>query len=111
MSSARVWVAVDGNDNNPGSEKEPFRTIQKGIDSVEDGGAVNIGPGTYTENIVVDGRKVCISGSGKEPSNKQSTIIRPADNHQPTIIATNHADVVIRNMCILMPEPTAGQDA
>ncbi len=48
-----VWVADTGNDSNPGTEAEPFATIQKGIDEVAEGGTINVAAGTYEEEITV----------------------------------------------------------
>ena len=42
-----VWVSTNGLDTNPGTESEPFLTIQKGIDTVADHGTVNVLAGIY----------------------------------------------------------------
>lgn len=42
-----LYVAVDGDDDNPGSEELPFATIQKGIDSATDGYTVVVKNGIY----------------------------------------------------------------
>ncbi len=49
-----VWVATGGDDGNPGTEAEPFATIQKGIDEVSAGGTVYVGEGTYEERIEIN---------------------------------------------------------
>src|SRR4030042_2704818 len=44
-----VWVAPPptGNDDNPGTEAQPFATIECGIDHVADSGTVHVAAGTY----------------------------------------------------------------
>jgi len=41
------YVATNGNDSNPGTESQPFRTIQKAADIVDPGDTVLIRSGTY----------------------------------------------------------------
>jgi hypothetical protein len=43
------YVAVTGNDANPGSVGAPFRTIQKGADVVNPGDTVSVDDGAYTD--------------------------------------------------------------
>ena len=52
---ADKWVAPNGNDNNPGTKPLPYKTIQKGVDSVAalGGGTVHVELGTYVENVVM----------------------------------------------------------
>jgi parallel beta-helix repeat protein len=45
-----VWVATTGNDTNLGTQAQPFKTIQRGINAVAVGGTVNVAAGTYTES-------------------------------------------------------------
>jgi len=60
-----VWVATTGNDSNPGTQLQPFRTIQKGVDSVAVGGTVHIADGTYNENINIGKSLVLKAASGR----------------------------------------------
>jgi hypothetical protein len=43
------YVAASGSDNNPGTESEPFRTIQRAADVVNPGDLVLVGDGIYTD--------------------------------------------------------------
>ena len=45
------YVATDGDDSNPGTEAQPFRTIQHGIDAMSGGDTLLIKSGTYTEGL------------------------------------------------------------
>ncbi len=45
--AANYYVATNGSDSNPGSEAEPFKTIQKGADVAKAGDTVMVLPGTY----------------------------------------------------------------
>ena len=53
---ADVWVAPPpiGNDGNPGTQAQPFATIQQGIDMVCDQGTVHVAPGTYFEHLYIN---------------------------------------------------------
>ena len=47
-SAAATWyVAPNGNDAAPGTEAQPFRTVQKGIEHGADGDTVCLKKGTY----------------------------------------------------------------
>jgi len=45
------YVATDGNDSNPGSEAQPWETIQKAANTMQAGDAVYIKEGTYVEQV------------------------------------------------------------
>jgi len=63
-------VATDGNDiTGDGSVANPFRTIQKGVDTAHDGCTVIVQPGLYKENINLLGKNITL------------TSIDPADSH------------------------------
>ena len=63
-----IYVAVDGNDENPGSPEAPVASIAKAVELANAGsGQVIIREGTYYEsNITLDGEKsIAITGEGK----------------------------------------------
>ena len=64
--------AAAGDDTFPGTLSFPFKTIQKGINTVSVGGTVHVAAGTYSEQVNIN-KRVSIIGSGKDGSN--ATII------------------------------------
>jgi parallel beta-helix repeat protein len=48
-------VAVTGDDDDEGSEKKPWRTLQRAAETVTDGDTVVVHPGTYGGFEIVDG--------------------------------------------------------
>jgi hypothetical protein len=65
-AQARTYhVSTTGNDENPGSEKEPLRTIQKAVDMARAGDVILVHNGIYHEAVVLrfsgqDGRPIVI---------------------------------------------------
>ncbi len=62
MSATSVWpepaartcyVAVDGDDANPGTEARPWRTFKKAVSAVEPGMTVVVKRGTYAERLIL----------------------------------------------------------
>lgn len=51
VSGTNYWVATTGNDSNPGTQDQPFLTVQKGVDVAQAGDTVRIGSGTYAERV------------------------------------------------------------
>ncbi len=47
------YVSTSGNDNNPGTKSQPFRTIQKGANTVQAGDTVFVREGTYNEVVTI----------------------------------------------------------
>lgn len=43
--------AATGDDSYPGTSAYPFKSLQKGIDEVEEGGTVHVAAGTYTDGV------------------------------------------------------------
>jgi parallel beta-helix repeat protein len=52
-SATTYYVATDGNDSNPGTFAKPFRTIQKGVNTVSAGDTLYVKAGTYYEQITI----------------------------------------------------------
>jgi nitrous oxidase accessory protein NosD len=55
--SSTVHVSADGTDSDScGDSNDPCRTIAHGVDLAQPGGSVDVGPGTYHEQVVVSKR-------------------------------------------------------
>ncbi|QGY47185.1 T9SS type A sorting domain-containing protein [Maribellus comscasis] len=55
-SSSKYYVAVEGDDNNPGTLDQPFASWQKGIDVAEPGDTIFIRGGTYYADPEINDR-------------------------------------------------------
>ncbi|MFZ3382749.1 MAG: right-handed parallel beta-helix repeat-containing protein [Candidatus Methanoperedens sp.] len=51
--SSIYYVAINGNDNNPGTESQPWRTISKAANTLVAGETVYVKEGTYSEKISI----------------------------------------------------------
>lgn len=52
-SAATYYVAKNGNDNNPGTEAQPWQTIQNAADTLVAGETLYVKEGTYNEKITI----------------------------------------------------------
>lgn len=50
----RYYVSPDGDDSHPGTEEQPWLSLQHAADTVEPGDGVIIATGTYPERVVID---------------------------------------------------------
>ncbi len=76
------YTPADCDDHVCGSDA--FSTIQEGIDAVSVGGWVNVAPGTYTENLIVD-KRLTLAGSGSGDDFGVDTIVTSAAASTPVI--------------------------
>jgi hypothetical protein len=49
--SATYYVSKSGSDSNPGTQSSPWLTIQKAANTAQAGDTVNVGTGTYNEQV------------------------------------------------------------
>ena len=69
-----IYVDLEGSDESgDGSEENPYRTIQKGIDKANSGDTVIVKPGLYVENINFYGKNIKV-GSLFQTTNDTSYI-------------------------------------
>ena len=67
------YVATTGDDINPGTKDNPYRTVQKGVDACGAGETVRIGGGTYAERVILHrsgsyfGRDILITADTDAP--------------------------------------------
>ena len=62
IPSESLYVSLSGSDNNPGTETQPFRTIQHAVDSVDPGETIFVMGGVYNESV-----KINRSGTSTNP--------------------------------------------
>jgi len=76
-----LWV-----DDDPGCEDNSpcYGSIQEAIDAAPELGIIHILPGTYEENLVIQGKEISLRGSGVEV-----TLISAPDPTRPAILAAD----------------------
>lgn len=97
-----IYVSTDGNNSNTGlTPNTALKTIQNGINTVTEGGKVDVMPGTYYENLNIN-RNITLSGS-----NPETTII---DGQQTATVINIKAgnSVTISGLTIEKGQATIG---
>ncbi|MDP1991448.1 MAG: right-handed parallel beta-helix repeat-containing protein, partial [Syntrophales bacterium] len=89
VDQARGAASADGTQENP------YRTIQEGIDHVSSGGTVHVAAGRYTENLFID-KDVTLTGSGAD-----KTILDGSAAMVPTLRFTGVAHGTVDGFYIL----------
>ena len=66
-SAATYYVATNGNDANPGTQSQPFQTVQKGISVLQAGDTLYLRGGTYAATIDVNRQTIPAGTSWSSP--------------------------------------------
>ncbi|NPA35424.1 MAG: T9SS type A sorting domain-containing protein [Chlorobi bacterium] len=75
FSQSEVYVSPTGDDDNPGTIDQPFKTIQQGVKSVESDGTVYVRGGIYREEVTVYTNGITIEAySNESPVIKGSVV-------------------------------------
>jgi parallel beta-helix repeat protein len=86
---------ASGDDGNDGLTKETaFATIQKGVDTAEDGCEVLVWPGTYDENVSFGGKAITVR-SADEPA-----VVSPTTGYAFEFFSAEGPDSVLKNFII-----------
>ena len=93
FSQSTIYVAKTGNNiGSTGLSIAPFATIQAAIDYSTNGDTVIVNPGTYTENIIYNGKNITITSlysSTLDESYISSTVIDGNANGTPVVRIQN----------------------
>ncbi len=76
-----------------------YDTIQMAIDNAAAGDTITIGPGTYTENIVID-KRLTLQGAGSGADDSSNTIITSSTSGTPVITITASGSSEIERLVI-----------
>lgn len=114
-----VWIATDGDDNNDGTQDNPFETIQKGINEVADNGTVKVQEGTYEGDLLIDKKNLTLKSKEEHTATIEGLIDVVSKgvtldgfkmrNYQvpgggEPVINVNAANVTIQNMDLYLEE-------
>jgi hypothetical protein len=107
LKSGNVYVTTN-------SFFAPFTSaasVQRGVSAASAGDTVNVGAGTYTDNVVVD-KRITLDGAGKSSS---GTIVLAADTTLPAIKVTGSGTdssnkLTVSNVRLVGVSQTGGSD-
>ncbi len=82
-----------------------FATVQDAVNAAIPGGTIHVAAGTYTEQVVVDGKDVDLQGAGsgstilKSPASLPAFFTTSGDNH-PVLLFENSADIRLSGVTV-----------
>lgn len=103
-SAATFHVAPvpQGDDAHPGTQAQPFASIQRGIDTALAGDTVVVGPGTYLETVRLQGKDIVLRSTGPlDPIVVNRTIIDGNGAHVAVVFdGTETASCVLEGFTV-----------
>jgi hypothetical protein len=102
ITGVKVYVSTTNgdDDDNDGSEKYPYATIERALDSVDDVGIIYIATGTYYENLTIT-KNVTLIGEDQETTiidgSKSNRVMMIDDGDDGTMITVTIVGVTIQN--------------
>ena len=111
-----VFVASNGNDSNPGTMAQPFRTIQKGIDTAFSQGLPNVyvASGSYTGQVNLHDGVGIFGGYVQQPGvwGRSLTVSTTLSGANPVLVGTDVHDVTVQLFTIQgSPATSASQSS
>ena len=95
-----VFVAPNGNDSNPGTMTQPFRTIQKGIDTAFSAGLPNVyvASGSYVGQVNLRDGVGIFGGYVQQPGvwGRSLTVATTLSGANPVLVGTDVHDVTVQ---------------
>lgn len=93
----KLFVKPDGDDNNDGrSVQSAFRSIQKAVDTANPGDTINLGSGTYFQDIIT--KKDGLPNSPILITGPKTAIVKGAGN--PRVFEINHSYITLNGFTI-----------
>lgn len=83
-----------------------FAKVQDAVTAAVPGGTIHVAAGTYTEQVVINGKNVSILGAGRasttieSPASLATSFSSGGPNNFPVVLAQNAANVVIRDLTV-----------
>lgn len=91
--------------NGFGSTSAPYQSVQTGVNNALPGGTVQVAAGSYTEQVVVNGKNLTIQGAGRastfivSPVTLASWFTTPTNN-APVVFLQNSGDIRVRDLTV-----------
>lgn len=103
---ATYYVTPSGNNDNPGSQSQPWETIQKANQEAKTGDIIVIQPGQYKERILPTQSGITYRGGG---SDNTRVVIQGQSGVYPTVNFMGKNNLVLENLTINYEYPTPGK--